>query len=302
VSGGESNAGWHPDPSGAHEHRYWDGNAWTDHVADRGVASTDPIPALPRPPLLAAQPPGASTTPFSSFSPLGDARTQPKAEKAYAVANRPWYRKKRWWAVAIVAVVVIAAAAFSRGNQKTNAAAQPPTKSSPGGQTLSGNTTHAPTKSSPGGQTLSGNKTHPPPADARAAATASSGVNNQSSAGAQPPTKASTKSSAGGQTLSGNPTPPPQADVRVTGCTYEPTSHIATAKLTILNHSSDRSDYSISVVFEDSHRAQLGSTDVSGGAGVAPGQTAVVAALYPLSAAPDRVQCVVKSVNRFASN
>jgi len=38
-------AGWQPDPTGRHEHRYWDGNAWTDHVADGGVSSTDPYDA-----------------------------------------------------------------------------------------------------------------------------------------------------------------------------------------------------------------------------------------------------------------
>jgi hypothetical protein len=35
--------GWHPDPQDRHEHRYWDGGRWTDHVADRGVASLDPV-------------------------------------------------------------------------------------------------------------------------------------------------------------------------------------------------------------------------------------------------------------------
>ena len=28
-------AGWHPDPSGKHQLRYWDGTQWTDHVANR---------------------------------------------------------------------------------------------------------------------------------------------------------------------------------------------------------------------------------------------------------------------------
>jgi hypothetical protein len=36
-------AGWHPDPSGRHQHRYWDGSAWTEHVADNGVSGTDPV-------------------------------------------------------------------------------------------------------------------------------------------------------------------------------------------------------------------------------------------------------------------
>ncbi len=34
-------AGWHPDPSGRHEHRYWDGKQWTADVSDQGVTSTD---------------------------------------------------------------------------------------------------------------------------------------------------------------------------------------------------------------------------------------------------------------------
>src|SRR5680860_194555 len=43
-------ANWHPDPTGRHEHRYWDGAAWTDHVSDQGVTGTDPVdaPAPPR--------------------------------------------------------------------------------------------------------------------------------------------------------------------------------------------------------------------------------------------------------------
>ena len=40
-------AGWHPDPSGQHELRYWDGETWTDHVSDEGQQATDPIPPPP---------------------------------------------------------------------------------------------------------------------------------------------------------------------------------------------------------------------------------------------------------------
>ena len=39
----ESAPGWHPDPQGRHEHRFWDGTAWTDQVSDGGVVSTDPV-------------------------------------------------------------------------------------------------------------------------------------------------------------------------------------------------------------------------------------------------------------------
>jgi len=34
---------WYPDPTGRHQHRYWDGTAWTANVADSGQSSTDPI-------------------------------------------------------------------------------------------------------------------------------------------------------------------------------------------------------------------------------------------------------------------
>lgn len=33
---------WHPDPSGRHEYRLWDGSTWTDQVSDGGVVTTDP--------------------------------------------------------------------------------------------------------------------------------------------------------------------------------------------------------------------------------------------------------------------
>lgn len=42
-------ANWHPDPTGRHELRYWDGAAWTDHVSDQGVTGTDPVDT-PTPP------------------------------------------------------------------------------------------------------------------------------------------------------------------------------------------------------------------------------------------------------------
>ena len=33
---------WYPDPWGRHEHRYFDGTAWTDHVASHGRQAVDP--------------------------------------------------------------------------------------------------------------------------------------------------------------------------------------------------------------------------------------------------------------------
>jgi hypothetical protein len=36
--------GWHPDPSGRHWWRWWDGRDWTDFVGDGGPQFTDPLP------------------------------------------------------------------------------------------------------------------------------------------------------------------------------------------------------------------------------------------------------------------
>jgi hypothetical protein len=44
--------GWHPDPGGRHEYRYWDGTTWTDDVSDGGVTAKDPLPASTDPTLV----------------------------------------------------------------------------------------------------------------------------------------------------------------------------------------------------------------------------------------------------------
>lgn len=42
-----SPAGWHPDPTGQFEQRYWDGSQWTEHVHHAGVQSVSPLSAAP---------------------------------------------------------------------------------------------------------------------------------------------------------------------------------------------------------------------------------------------------------------
>jgi hypothetical protein len=59
-------AGWHPDPAGRHEHRYWDGTRWSDHVSDRGLTSVDPV-AGPGPAVVAA----AQAQPVTPTVPTG---------------------------------------------------------------------------------------------------------------------------------------------------------------------------------------------------------------------------------------
>ncbi|TMK53496.1 MAG: DUF2510 domain-containing protein [Actinobacteria bacterium] len=45
-------ADWYPDPSGRHEHRYWDGSRWTEHVASHGRQSVDPDLSSKPPPTV----------------------------------------------------------------------------------------------------------------------------------------------------------------------------------------------------------------------------------------------------------
>jgi Protein of unknown function (DUF2510)/HIRAN domain len=40
----ESREAWYADPLGHHQHRYWDGMKWTEHVADDAKAAIDPLP------------------------------------------------------------------------------------------------------------------------------------------------------------------------------------------------------------------------------------------------------------------
>jgi hypothetical protein len=58
---------WYPDPTGRHDHRWWDGGAWTAHVADAGVAGTDPVPpaapAAPSDPAAHAAPVATGAAP-----------------------------------------------------------------------------------------------------------------------------------------------------------------------------------------------------------------------------------------------
>ena len=45
--GGAAPPDWYPDPGGRHQHRYWDGTAWTSHVANSGSQSVDPLDGAP---------------------------------------------------------------------------------------------------------------------------------------------------------------------------------------------------------------------------------------------------------------
>src|SRR3954462_15664747 len=75
-------ASWQPDPSGAHELRYWNGTDWTEHVSDQGTTGQDPLTAPLPPPLPApvapppppAPGPGPAPPPAAPASPAGPRR------------------------------------------------------------------------------------------------------------------------------------------------------------------------------------------------------------------------------------
>jgi hypothetical protein len=43
AAAGASPAAWHPDPSGRHQFRWWDGTQWTTSVSDNGVVGEDAL-------------------------------------------------------------------------------------------------------------------------------------------------------------------------------------------------------------------------------------------------------------------
>ena len=61
---------WYPDPTGRHDHRWWDGAEWTAHVADGGTPGTDPLPATPAP---------GAAAPATTAGTAADAATTPAA-------------------------------------------------------------------------------------------------------------------------------------------------------------------------------------------------------------------------------
>jgi hypothetical protein len=84
----DSTPGWQPDPTGKHDHRYWDGSQWTDNVSDGGVAGTDPYEAAaaaedatvadtPVVPAEGAAPPAPDTTATWPAAPAAPAPPPP---------------------------------------------------------------------------------------------------------------------------------------------------------------------------------------------------------------------------------
>lgn len=91
----DSAAGWQPDPTGRHEHRYWDGTGWTDNVADGGVAATDayegPVAGADDPTVVGSPEPApdpTATQPAMS-DPADQTLAQPVVPEATEPATEP---------------------------------------------------------------------------------------------------------------------------------------------------------------------------------------------------------------------
>ncbi len=78
-------AGWYPDGTGRHAQRYFDGQRWTDHVADAsGRQSMDPVVAAAAPAAVTPAPTSSgwqTGSASSSFAPpsMGTTLTAPRA-------------------------------------------------------------------------------------------------------------------------------------------------------------------------------------------------------------------------------
>lgn len=81
-------AAWHPDPTGRHELRYWDGTQWTDHVSDQGVQSTSPLNA-PADDGAASDSSAAMDQSLSSEQPAEQMAEQPADQPAEQMAEQP---------------------------------------------------------------------------------------------------------------------------------------------------------------------------------------------------------------------
>ncbi len=87
--------GWFNDPYGRFQQRYWNGTAWTEHVATNGVATADPLGALTVIPIVT--PASAYTTPVVPGAASGvrrfldrlgpDARARPEPRLSFALAG-----------------------------------------------------------------------------------------------------------------------------------------------------------------------------------------------------------------------
>jgi hypothetical protein len=63
----QASAGWHADPFGRHDQRFWDGDEWTEHVFSRGLQGVDPPHPSPPAPAEVSSPGAWYADPFGRY-------------------------------------------------------------------------------------------------------------------------------------------------------------------------------------------------------------------------------------------
>lgn len=111
---------WQPDPAHRHEHRWWDGLHWTDHVSDHGVVGVDPLG--PPPPAVHPAPP-----------PHVQGVALPPPGPPVAVTSAPTARRSPQWlwpvvGIAAVAVLVVTLVFVTRGGDDATPGSSPRTE------------------------------------------------------------------------------------------------------------------------------------------------------------------------------
>jgi Domain of unknown function (DUF4352) len=108
---------------------------------DGGVPPPPPPPesSPPPPPPGSYAPPGGVAAPPDAAPPgatYKEAKAQAKAAKAYAKAQRPFYKKWWFWAIIVIVLIIIISVANSGGSSKksTSTNGTPTTQQAAGGQ------------------------------------------------------------------------------------------------------------------------------------------------------------------------
>ena len=137
-------AGWYPDNAGTT--RWWDGDQWTEHQQPVPTAATATA-TLPSPTASASEFPTQTQAPVRT-------RADAKAEKAYAKATRPWYKKKRWITlivfVALIGIVSVTGGSDTGGPEQVS-----------GSTSVSDDTSSASDDSGSAGKDKAGSKSNP---------------------------------------------------------------------------------------------------------------------------------------------
>jgi hypothetical protein len=113
-----STAAWHPDPSGRHQYRWWDGEHWTTTVSDDGVTYDESPHPIEPPPAPAAAPAATSLPPpdvTTRVGPAAPSTSEAAATDAASPSETPapagGNQRPRIIVLAAVAALLVAGAA-----------------------------------------------------------------------------------------------------------------------------------------------------------------------------------------------